>query len=182
MKLIVAVVQDQDSNRLSNALTKAKFRATKLASTGGFLRSGNTTFLIGTDDSLVASALELIRDNCRVPVVRTTSDITLKDDFVADPNDKWLTYIRDLISQAKYKLDLDEEGRILFAPKQKIEIHLSVQDGMWGVTKSGKRIEIELFDDDECNPNMPQVWKELINKYFFEDAKAKYRAPYKEAI
>ena len=65
MKLIVAVVQDQDSNRLSNALTKAKFRATKLASTGGFLRSGNTTLLIGTDDSLVASALELIRDNCR---------------------------------------------------------------------------------------------------------------------
>ncbi|MEK3979419.1 Uncharacterized protein YaaQ [Psychrobacillus sp. OK028] len=65
MKLIVAVVQDQDSNRLSNALTKAKFRATKLASTGGFLRSGNTTFLIGTDDVLVASALELIRDNCR---------------------------------------------------------------------------------------------------------------------
>ena len=65
MKLIVAVVQDQDSNRLSNALTKAKFRATKLASTGGFLRSGNTTFLIGTDDALVASALELIRDNCR---------------------------------------------------------------------------------------------------------------------
>lgn len=65
MKLIVAVVQDQDSNRLSNALTKAKFRATKLASTGGFLRSGNTTFLVGTDDTLVSSALELIRDNCR---------------------------------------------------------------------------------------------------------------------
>lgn len=65
MKLIVAVVQDQDSNRLSNALTKAKFRATKLASTGGFLRSGNTTFLIGTEDSLVSSALELIQDNCR---------------------------------------------------------------------------------------------------------------------
>ena len=68
------------------------------------------------------------------------------------------------------------------APKQKIEIHLSVQDGIWGLTKSGKRIEIELFDDDECNPHMPQVWKDLINKYFFEDAKAKYRAPYKEAI
>ena len=51
MKLIVAVVQDQDSNRLSTALTKNDFRATKLASTGGFLRSGNTTFLIGTDDS-----------------------------------------------------------------------------------------------------------------------------------
>lgn len=65
MKLIVAVVQDQDSNRLSTALTKNDFRATKLASTGGFLKSGNTTFLIGTDDSLVPQALELIRENCR---------------------------------------------------------------------------------------------------------------------
>ena len=56
---------------------------------------------------------------------------------------------------------------------------LCTRYGMWGVTKSGNRVEIELFDDDECNPNMPQVWKDLINKYFFEDAKAKYRAPYK---
>lgn len=65
VKLIVAVVQDQDSNRLSSALTKNDFRATKLASTGGFLRSGNTTFLIGTDDERVDSLLELIKDNCR---------------------------------------------------------------------------------------------------------------------
>lgn len=65
MKLVVAVVQDQDSNRLAGALTKNNFRATKLASTGGFLRSGNTTFLIGTDDSLIPSLLDIIRDNCR---------------------------------------------------------------------------------------------------------------------
>ena len=65
MKLVVAVVQDQDSNRLSNALTKNDFRATKLASTGGFLRSGNTTFLIGTEDSLVQKVLDVIRENCR---------------------------------------------------------------------------------------------------------------------
>ena len=65
MKLVVAVVQDQDSNRLSNALTKYDFRATKLASTGGFLRSGNTTFLIGTEDSLVPKVLDVIRENCR---------------------------------------------------------------------------------------------------------------------
>lgn len=72
-------------------------------------------------DNIMEEAYKIIRDNCRAPVVRTTSDITLKNDFVADPNDKWLTFIRDLISQAKYRLDLDEEGRILFAPKQKIE-------------------------------------------------------------
>ncbi|ARF14256.1 hypothetical protein CSV69_11135 [Sporosarcina sp. P26b] len=65
MKLIVAVVQDQDSNRLSSALTKSDFRNTKLASTGGFLRAGNTTFLMGVEDDLVSKALDLIRDNCR---------------------------------------------------------------------------------------------------------------------
>ena len=47
MKLIIAIVQDKDSNRLSGELVKANFRATKLASTGGFLRAGNTTFMIG---------------------------------------------------------------------------------------------------------------------------------------
>ncbi|MFJ8237942.1 cyclic-di-AMP receptor [Ureibacillus sp. NPDC094379] len=65
MKLVVAVVQDQDSNRLASALTKNNFRATKLASTGGFLRSGNTTFLIGVDDKSVPQLLDIIRDNCR---------------------------------------------------------------------------------------------------------------------
>ncbi|MED3662460.1 cyclic-di-AMP receptor [Ureibacillus sp. FSL K6-8385] len=65
MKLIIAVVQDLDSNRLSNALMKQQFRATKLASTGGFLRSGNTTFLIGVDDQDVPKVLDIIRDNCR---------------------------------------------------------------------------------------------------------------------
>ncbi|WP_248737345.1 MULTISPECIES: cyclic-di-AMP receptor [Neobacillus] len=65
MKLIIAVVQDQDSNRLSKALVENNFRATKLASTGGFLKSGNTTFMIGTEDIRVDRALQIIKDNCR---------------------------------------------------------------------------------------------------------------------
>ncbi|ETI65837.1 hypothetical protein BAVI_25684, partial [Neobacillus vireti LMG 21834] len=65
MKLIIAVVQDQDSNRLSKALVDNNFRATKLASTGGFLKSGNTTFMIGTEDIRVDRALQIIKDNCR---------------------------------------------------------------------------------------------------------------------
>ncbi|RYM04910.1 hypothetical protein EWH99_08465 [Sporolactobacillus sp. THM7-7] len=64
MKLIVAVVQDKDRNRLQEALMKANFHATKLASTGGFLRAGNTTFLIGTDDQRVDEALRLIKNHC----------------------------------------------------------------------------------------------------------------------
>lgn len=53
MKMIIAIVQDQDSQELSDQLVKNNFRATKLATTGGFLRAGNTTFLCGVDDVTV---------------------------------------------------------------------------------------------------------------------------------
>ncbi len=65
MKLILAVVQDEDSNRLMDALVENNFRATKLASTGGFLKSGNTTLIIGTEDIRVDRALEIIKENCQ---------------------------------------------------------------------------------------------------------------------
>lgn len=66
MKLVIAVVQDKDSNRLSNALVKEGFRATKLASTGGFLRAGNTTFMIGTENERVNDVLQVIQANCKI--------------------------------------------------------------------------------------------------------------------
>ncbi|OZM55866.1 hypothetical protein CIB95_15210 [Lottiidibacillus patelloidae] len=65
MKLVLAVVQDKDSQRLSSALVENNFRATKLASTGGFLKAGNTTFIIGTEDEKVDEVLEIIKDNCQ---------------------------------------------------------------------------------------------------------------------
>ncbi|WP_108672148.1 cyclic-di-AMP receptor [Peribacillus acanthi] len=65
MKMIIAVVQDKDSNKLLNALVDHNFRATKLATTGGFLKSGNTTFMIGTEDIRVDKALQIIKDNCK---------------------------------------------------------------------------------------------------------------------
>ncbi|MCM3598965.1 cyclic-di-AMP receptor [Metabacillus idriensis] len=65
MKMIIAVVQDQDSNKLSSALVEHNFRATKLATTGGFLKSGNTTFMIGTEDARVEKALAVIKENCQ---------------------------------------------------------------------------------------------------------------------
>lgn len=65
MKLIVAVVQDKDSLRLLEALVKKGYRATKLASTGGFLREGNTTLLIGVEDDQTADVLATIRETCR---------------------------------------------------------------------------------------------------------------------
>ena len=49
-----------DSNAVSAALTKARFSVTKLATTGGFLMSGNTTFLIGVDDDKVSEVIDII--------------------------------------------------------------------------------------------------------------------------
>ena len=65
MQLIFAVVQDKDVSRLSDALVKASIRATKLASTGGFLRAGNTTFMIGVDDDRTEEVMSAIRKSCR---------------------------------------------------------------------------------------------------------------------
>ncbi|GAA0608933.1 MULTISPECIES: cyclic-di-AMP receptor [Virgibacillus] len=64
MKLIIAVVQDKDTNRLTDALGGENFKTTKLATTGGFLKEGNTTLMIGCEDEYVDEALNIIRDNC----------------------------------------------------------------------------------------------------------------------
>lgn len=58
MKIILAIIQDKDSNRLSNELIDANIRATKLSSTGGFLKAGNSTFIVGIEDDRVEEALK----------------------------------------------------------------------------------------------------------------------------
>jgi uncharacterized protein YaaQ len=64
MKLVVAVVQDYDAARLVKAIIEAGLRVTLLASTGGFLRAGNTTLLSGVEDEQVGALLEIIAGNC----------------------------------------------------------------------------------------------------------------------
>jgi len=60
MKLIIAIVSNDDSSKVSSALTKESFSVTKLATTGGFLMSGNTTFLIGTEGEKVETVISII--------------------------------------------------------------------------------------------------------------------------
>lgn len=61
---------------------------------------------------------KLASENLRAPVVTCTSDETLHDDFVANVDDTWITFLIDLAANAKYELYLDELGRILFSKKQ----------------------------------------------------------------
>ena len=67
MKLIIAIIKDEDNDSVSRALTKKNFRVTFIASTGGFLRSGRSTLLIGVEDEQFDTALEVIRDSCKKP-------------------------------------------------------------------------------------------------------------------
>lgn len=64
MKLIVAIVRDIEADAVLSGLVERQFGVTRIASTGGFLRRGNTTFLIGTEEAKVDQALEIIRSAC----------------------------------------------------------------------------------------------------------------------
>ena len=64
MKLIIAIVNKEDASDLIHQLNKARFMSTKLATTGGFLRAGNVTLLIGTEEERVEECLDIMRRCC----------------------------------------------------------------------------------------------------------------------
>lgn len=64
MKFVIAIVQDYDADRLLRAITRKGFRATRIASTGGFLRMGNATIFMGVEAEDVPEAFRIIRQNC----------------------------------------------------------------------------------------------------------------------
>ena len=65
MKLIIAIVQDEDASRLISHLMDEGFSVTKLATTGGFLKSGNTTLLAGVEDNRLPDCLAIIERVCK---------------------------------------------------------------------------------------------------------------------
>jgi uncharacterized protein YaaQ len=65
VKLLVAVVHNEDARVLIDALLKHEFRATWLHSSGGFLKQSNATILVGVDDEKVDQIVALIHENCK---------------------------------------------------------------------------------------------------------------------
>jgi len=90
MKLIIAIVQDQDDPSLVEELTENEFRVTKLASTGGFLKSGNTTLLMGVENESVEKVLDIIEHTCK------TREITTSLLSVTMPGDTYIPYPLDV--------------------------------------------------------------------------------------
>jgi len=64
MKMIVAILQDEDTGTVTQALINSDLCVTEIASTGGFLRQGSSTLMIGVDDEAVDDAIQIISNNC----------------------------------------------------------------------------------------------------------------------
>jgi uncharacterized protein YaaQ len=64
MKLIYIIVRNNDSGQVTGSLNKKGFYVTKMASTGGFLREGNTTLLVGTDETKVDEVISIVKKEC----------------------------------------------------------------------------------------------------------------------
>lgn len=108
------------------------------------------------DQNIMSIAYKLTREHTRAPVVETTNTKTLYSDFVADLNDTWLTFLIDLIANAKFRFDLDELGRILFAPIQdtsSLQPVWTFDDGNSSILHPNISMDHDLFDI----PNVVEV-------------------------
>lgn len=88
MKLIITIVHDRDKNKLTDELLRNGYKFTKIGSTGGFLREGNVTLLLGVEDNEVEKALKCIKSICKIReqyVNVQTHDATPVGTFVPSP-------------------------------------------------------------------------------------------------
>lgn len=74
MKLIIAIIQDDYISNVVKILMENKIRTTKLSSTGGFLKSGNTTLFIGVEDDEIDKVVELIKAQAKTKNIKQGND------------------------------------------------------------------------------------------------------------
>jgi uncharacterized protein YaaQ len=101
MKLIISIVHSDDVEPLLEGLMRAGLRATRLSTTGGFLREGNATILIGVEEEQVPKALEAIKSHTRPRTVKASKKL------LAVTQAKEVT----LAAATVFLLDLDEIQR-----------------------------------------------------------------------
>ena len=79
MKLVLSIISSEDSSNVLNALNEHHFQVTKLSTTGGFLKKGNTTFITGVGDDKVDEVIEIIEKNCnkRTQLLPNTSTLDM---------------------------------------------------------------------------------------------------------
>lgn len=111
-------------------------------------------------------AYKLVRENARAPVTKVEDDEKLFFDFVANVDDTWITFIRDLVSNAKFSLDLDELGRAIFTPKQ----DLAALQPIWTFDDNNSSIlhpKIDVKHDLYGIPNVVEVIYSNGKDYYY---------------
>ena len=118
------------------------------------------------DENVLDTAYRIVREQVRAPVVKTQNDETLNSNFVANLNDTWITFVRDLIANANYSLALDDVGRILFMPNQDT---MSLQP-IWTYDDSNSSIlypELTVDRDLYGIPNVVEVIYSNGTEYYY---------------
>lgn len=109
MKLVLAVIHDEDSHSLMKDLTNQGFMATKLASTGGLLKTGNTTIFVGVEKAKVDSVINIIKKTCK-----TTKKMSMINSPVNNMAEGMLSYPVEVTvgGATVFVLDVDQYEKI----------------------------------------------------------------------
>lgn len=113
-------------------------------------------YSISKDQNIMDMAYVIARERMRAPIVAAECSDTLYSDFIANTDDTWFSFVKDLIANAKYNLELDEMGRVLFSPKQELA---SLQP-VWTYDDSNSSIlypEMSMKHDLYDIPNVVEV-------------------------
>jgi len=123
-------------------------------------------YSIPKNKNIIDMAYQLTYENLRAPVVKTTNNSKLYYDFIANVDDTWMTYLKDLLSNANYSYGLDEMGRVMFEPVQDIN---SLQP-VWTYNDDNSSIlypELTTEHDLYGIPNVVEVIYSNGNDYYY---------------
>ena len=121
------------------------------------------------DENILDTAYRIVREQVRAPVIKPQKDEVLNTNFVANLNDTWITFVRDLVANADHSLALDDMGRIFFSPNQDT---MSLQP-IWTFDDSNSSIlypELSVDRDLYGIPNVVEVIYSNGNEYYYGKA------------
>ena len=121
------------------------------------------------DENILDTAYRIVREQVRAPVIKPQKDEVLNTNFVANLNDTWITFVRDLIANADHSLALDDMGRIFFSPNQDT---MSLQP-IWTFDDSNSSIlypELSVDRDLYGIRNVVEVIYSNGNEYYYGKA------------
>ena len=121
------------------------------------------------DENIMDRAYRIVREQVRAPILKTVTEDKLFTNFVANVNDTWITFVYDLLANAKYSLYLDEMGRVLFTPQQDTA---SLQP-VWTYDDSNSSILYPTLDIDHDLYGIPNVVEVIFsngNSYYYGKA------------